>query len=400
MNRKIHSKRVLVISVGSTPKPGIASAIEHMPDRIVFFTSQQCNKIAQEILTYLKENDPVFFDSAYLSHTELLTNGEEADFGLSYAKARKAIHKALEWQKQLTGAELKVDITGGTKVMTAALALAAADHPLEFSYVDGDRNPETGRVIDGSEKVRSSMANPLDTLHVRELQRFQSAWNAKRFGEALFSIDMILQRTLQPGTQAFYATLYQVLERFQQWDDFNHHAAFHGLQKLAGDLLTQGGIADHSITWRVWIEQIIERVTELGNVSRSSKPTENLLRDLLANAQRRADEGRYDDALARLYRSVEMYVEIRLGSRPKGVHGLSQIIDAYHKSDPKSTVEFYSDFNGGELGDLIKVRNETILAHGIKPATKKDYEDAVKYLFAKYQFKGAEPWPLFSGSLT
>jgi len=50
-------------------------------------------------------------------------------------------------------------------------------------------------------------------------------------------------------------------------------------------------------------------------VEEEGKPTENLLEDLLANAERRAETGRYDDALARLYRALELAAEADLYHR-------------------------------------------------------------------------------------
>lgn len=45
------------------------------------------------------------------------------------------------------------------------------------------------------------------------------------------------------------------------------------------------------------------------------KPTFALLQDLLANAERRAELGRFDDALARLYRALELAAEADIHER-------------------------------------------------------------------------------------
>ena len=47
-----------------------------------------------------------------------------------------------------------VDITAGTKAIAAALFYYAAKHGCKVAYVTGMRDPETGRVISGTEQVK------------------------------------------------------------------------------------------------------------------------------------------------------------------------------------------------------------------------------------------------------
>ena len=71
-------------------------------------------------------------------------------------------------------------------------------------------------------------------------------------------------------------------------------------------------------------EAALARVREIRSSLRDEAPSLPLLEDLLASAQRRQDMGRYDDAVARLYRFMEGLAQctlwerfqLRTGARP------------------------------------------------------------------------------------
>ena len=122
--------------------------------------------------------------------------------------------------------------------------------------------------------------------------------------------------------------------------------------------------------------------------------------DLIANAERRYKEGRYDDATARLYRTIELIAQYRLKSKygidtsDVDVNKLSIYLeDEYEELRDKkgkirlSLTKDYELFNelgdglGGEylknekLKDLIGIRNFSILAHGLSPVSKNKCEE-------------------------
>jgi CRISPR-associated protein (TIGR02710 family) len=123
-----------------------------------------------------------------------------------------------------------------------------------------------------------------------------------------------------------------------------------------------------------------------------------VLADLLANADRRAGEGKYDDAVARLYRAAELIAQIALA--PLGIH-TSNLLE---KDIPDDVRSLFPEFSRSQravsvgldksyrlleaLGDeraklylsnkklrnLLKARNESVLAHGTTPVGKPTYQ--------------------------
>jgi hypothetical protein len=122
--------------------------------------------------------------------------------------------------------------------------------------------------------------------------------------------------------------------------------------------------------------------------------------DMLENARRRiADQGRYDDGVARLYRTIEMWHQWRLRR-----HGISTEKVNWEKVDGKVREQFLEEARLSEppeilplhhtrlldrilsgedmqddavLRDLLQKRNHSILAHGLEPIGK---DSALRFL--------------------
>ena len=144
----------------------------------------------------------------------------------------------------------------------------------------------------------------------------------------------------------------------------------------------------------------------LGAIVRS--PHENLkncyiLASLINNSIRRADEYKYDDAIARLYRAFELIAQIRLSTYRLNSSDLDidvlleknvseEFIDNLEKTrvDGKIKIGLIKDFEvldelGDELGkyfaenrnkinNLTIKRNNSILAHGLESLDAEDFE--------------------------
>ena len=135
---------------------------------------------------------------------------------------------------------------------------------------------------------------------------------------------------------------------------------------------------------------------------------QSYLLDLMANAKRRAAEGKYDDGVARLYRSLELLEQIQL----KTVHNVDtskeplscippKLRDEFQKkhlnhATGKLTLPLHDSYRllnalddkvgklytslGKNLSTLLNVRNNSILAHGINPVKKDVFDDMLQMI--------------------
>ena len=122
--------------------------------------------------------------------------------------------------------------------------------------------------------------------------------------------------------------------------------------------------------------------------------------DMLEKARRRiADQGRYDDGVARLYRCVEMWHQWRLQGRGISTEKVNwekvdkeareRFLNAAGLSEPPEELGLHharllDRILSGEvvedeavLRDLLQKRNRSILAHGLEPIGR---EPALRFL--------------------
>ncbi len=166
------------------------------------------------------------------------------------------------------------------------------------------------------------------------------------------------------------------------WDDFDHKTAYDILREY-GRLLTP------DLDW------MLPALNNLIRDNRSAQEPARLI-DLWWNAERRATQGRYDDAAGRWYRLMEWTAQWQLrsklnvdtadvppemlpsdsdksterdNSRPVGLRDAWKIV-AERLSGPASE---FAVRVGSELVDLLNVRNNSLLAHGFEAVDKKKW---------------------------
>ncbi len=398
----MEAKKVLIMGVGQTLEPLEFALAEHAPAGVIFVASQDSYPMAGELVRRY---------GAGLRHHTLLLNDAE-DLGEVFRKGLEALQKALEWEARVVVA----DITGGTKTMAAGLVLALTGQGVTFSYVGGTRRDAQGRVKSGFERLRL-LEDPTYRYGLREWEGFRRAWNQGDFPAALDFLAELQARPLTPSEKRFYGHLQGIAEGMQAWDLFRHKEAWRLLKEHLEPALAIAEAWGHGAKVRVLrgLKEAQERLRAI--LDEKGRPTQPLLADLLANAERRAARGRYDDALARLYRAIELAVEADLYQQwgvllekietypeaVRGLHarfrqasGLREVLEVAAALDGQLgriqslAQRFYADYTGkGSLGNLVQRRSQSILAHGTTPVTLEDYQALRDYL----QQNGLQPAP-------
>lgn len=393
----------LILTVGQTAAPLEHALLEHAPQGVVFIASQSSQVVVAELLRK--------YGQELRHHTLLLDDFESLTE--SYQKALQALRKALEWESRV----LLADITGGTKPMIAGVLLALSGQGVTFCYVGGSQRDEQGRVKSGSEQTRL-LEDPTLRFGLREWEGFRRAWNRNDYPAALDFLHELLSRPLSPSEQRFYTHLVGITEGMVAWDLFEHKQAG---AKLAAHLEAALAIAE---AWghgaKVRVLQNLQRSQALLQeiLKRAGKPSFALLADLLANAERRAARGRYDDALARLYRAIELAAEASIFERhgievrefktyPQNLQhiavkmekaqglkehlSLMASIDGALQQTETLPQKLYAAYLG-PLGEQMQARHRSILGHGLQPVRQKAWEDLRQNLLS-LGLEAAPPWP-------
>lgn len=130
----------------------------------------------------------------------------------------------------------------------------------------------------------------------------------------------------------------------------------------------------------------------IGKALGEQKPVDLAVIDLINNARRRMEEGKFDDATARLYRACELLEQWRLHEKfgidtrdvdpakvpeqsRKWLEGCRDRHDDVVRIGCARGYQLLTDFGdelGPRYGDLkgkLKARNDSILAHGLTPVS-------------------------------
>ena len=304
---------LLIATVGGKPEPVAASILRWRPDRVLFVPSSDTKKQIIDIRKRLEGHDEYrLCEGQY--ETILVSNHE--DFSRCVQDMRSGLEsRVAEWRERGNGYECVVDFTGGTKCMSAALALVARPWSgSRFSYVGGKMRDldNVGIVISGSEQVVNS-ANPWDALGYQVVEEAVAAFDLNAFAAGASILQSAMTRSLDDNTRKHeFNALAMFMEAYNLWSRSEYGEAFNefeNCEKRLNDLVESlHPIPKQRI--RGFIDQAKSRLKYLKDGS--DHPTRELLEDLISDAARRRREGRHVDAVARLYRAVEAIAQLRL----------------------------------------------------------------------------------------
>ncbi|MGH7858835.1 MAG: TIGR02710 family CRISPR-associated CARF protein, partial [Candidatus Binatia bacterium] len=211
----------LVISVGGTPEPVVYALRETAPDFVCFLASQKSVFVIGEIGSRA---------AGRFGDAETFLIDDPDDLVRCYEKAVECLRRteARGWAPE----SIVVDYTGGTKSMTAGLAMAAIARGIRFSYVGGrERDKEgLGRVVTGSE-LRRIDVSPWQLFAVQERKRIAQYFDAHQYAAAAMALRDVAPH-VREGHRRIFELLARAAEGYADWDRFDHERALAHLAAL------------------------------------------------------------------------------------------------------------------------------------------------------------------------
>ena len=352
------------------------------PNLVVFFASER----SRHTIDYIEEmfgmdDDEFIIDEDYqIVPIELID-----DFTVCFEAVESKIWEFdMQEDKKY---QIIMDYSSGTRTMSAAMACCGMFYSKNLISVGGDRT--TGEVYQGTEIL--NYQNLYKIYDKFALMRVRNNFNSNRFMACIDVLNFIVDLNIHKDS------LLNLCKAYYAWDNMEFDHAYNHLTQVDSN---QPEFAD--------IKNVIEmNLKALGTIVHSkSTNLKNcyILASLINNANGKAEEYRYDDAIARLYRSLELIAQIRLSS----FNLKSSNIDASILQEKNVSAEFIDDLErnredgkikiglvkdylllnelGDELGkyylenenrikNLTRKRNNSILAHGLESQSKEDFEE-------------------------
>lgn len=393
--------RGALFSVGGTPAPIIETLRGSPVDCALFIVSERSEEqISTTILPAI----------GYSLQWECERLSDPDDLNLCYQQIRTALRGWID-RRRLQNEDIYFDLTGGTKPMSAALTLAAVEQIPRYHYVSGEREKGgLGTVVAGTEKPVTGL-NPWTQIAIRQRELATNLFAQGHVEAAGVLLDQAATTaSQQPETLKAYAGLCRTLGRLDAFDFRGASAELPRHQPRLEIVFEQRG----ETCLLAWVRELRKHLQELdGERSRQQDFPRSLL-ELLANARRRGKQARYDDAIARLYRAVELFAQNRLYRAFGGASGRipldsldCTLAEQLRAAFPDSMTEnggrlqlgcakafaalayspFEDDHRVPEIYDRLKntlgKRNDSWLAHGIRPASASDFDQMWKLVLAE-----------------
>lgn len=309
------------------------------------------------------------------------------DLDAAFTAIRDSLQRLLQ---RSPDPHIVADYTGGTKTMTAALVTAVLESDrVDLRLVTGARS-DLGHVVSGSEE---SMSVVVERIRLeRQTAPFLAAWSRHAYDEA----ENGLRCLSLPSNQKLRGWLVRARDlsaAFAAWDRFEHASALRLLDLYRPVIASELG----------------SHLQALGLITGGADRCEPArILDLARNAERRAAQGRYDDAVGRLYRVLEWTAQWLLrtrcgidtadvpagrlppglsvsagadGKRPAGLHTAWRLVGALLPGTPAG--EFFAR-EESKLQNHLQARNASILAHGFTPVTAAAWGEFSTWFEAAY----------------
>lgn len=196
--------------------------------------------------------------------------------------------------------DIVIDYTSGTKAMSAALfAAGVALEVGSINYIAGRRDG-TGRVIPGTE--RPIPIKPLVIFAENKIKEAQELFNRYQFQAAQALLEPVKTSIKDPAITGRIDFLLMLTKAYALWDTFRLKEA----ENLFGKIKSEGLINSHPV------KDTFQRNFILLSQESVNRYSIYRLVDLLQNILRRMEEGKYDDAQARIYRLFEYMAQVKL----------------------------------------------------------------------------------------
>jgi len=397
-------ERILICSVGFRPMPVILTSLIVRPTKLYLLHSVESRRVAEQI-----RDDP------FVQSLGLHPERDIIQRSISLTSAPENYDQLRRILAENKDASFVVDISGGVKVMGISLAAAAFWLRIPVVYqlgeeVNGTVRPFSAKLI--------KLENPFEFFGSTELRSIQGLFHSSDYDAAYALCDNLRDGIGDVSTLGRLDVLQDFIALYRDWDAFGHSRLENdSARKLAGRLR-----AVHGKMLRLHLsftgeESILQNISFLEKIESAWEPNQRSMNDrfrlidIYASSLRRAAAGKYDDAVGRLYRCLEMSASICLAEDcrfgdPKQPN-LSFFVELYKNeqdflaifeknarypllpgkplglkdqmtllalSNQPRHKQMAGIFSGMEKKQLVEKRNRSILAHGTVSISQDEYD--------------------------
>lgn len=324
--------------------------------------------------------------------------------GMDAAEVYGKIKKHLD---MFRGKKIAVDLTRGKRAMSAGAAIVGDFFGCDLIYMDEEWIDEIKRGVPGTEKL-VLVQNPLYLFGDLEKHFAYELFNRHEYSAAQKLFEELCKKVPDPRD---FEVRTLISHGYDLWESLNYKAAFQKLD-LAFLKIKQYGITElnlDQLRLNLKVLETLQKAQQSGvdffEVLKDEKFVIHLLVDIYCNALRRAEQNRFEDALLRFYRLIELVSQHRLAKMNIDTSSPNQLklneieqkfkevtkqLHGKEKEIPNQIAlmdghiilfsfgdEIWKDKNIKDLMtflECIKLRDYSIVAHGITLVDRQLYQ--------------------------
>ena len=378
----------LVLSCGGTLDPIVTSIEKIKPDNIIFIASKETASTVDDIKELTKDVSEYDFHTLVLKDPEDLIEVFETSCG------------SKEFLKQ---GDIYVDYTGGTKSMSAGLAMAFFETGIkEYVYIGGNKRTKEGVGV-----VKSGAEKPVFKVDPARLYCLSIAKKIEPlFNAGLYRLtDELLKKEIpRSGDDLYVKELKKIQELVRSlclWDSMNYKRSYANMRKYINSRPNTNKL------FSVEIPDSFQKHLK----SCSDRNPRSRISDLIDAAKRRKKNEEHDEAVLRIYRTIEFvgqtefkktfnletrevkcsdFIKHFPDSKHNEYRGKYEGKNGARKFSLKETYEALCE-KGNSIGkkyfqfeeefrEFNNKRNLSVLAHGFKPCGKEDVQQGFELI--------------------
>jgi len=368
---------ILFITVGGSPDPIVTAINDLNPDQVIFICSTGSKGSQSQV------------ESNILSQCRLIKNYELVLID-NPDHISEVYDKIVQKIQQIPVGDFLADYTGGTKTMSVGLAIAALDYHMRIHLTTANKRDNLIKVTTGQRVRRAPVSSLIVNRKINQnipplLERYNYPAAVAQL------VEISIKYELSDEDDKHVGKILNQAKGLDLWDIFDHQKAYEYLKDFLGD---NNNKVKPLI---IFLKQVIGSRSAIDPDFTSENGINGhgyeIVEDLIFNAQRKAYQERYDDAVARLYRALELLVQIRLKreyqiSTGDNKLGLMQSYELLVEKQDEPLGSLFREYQN-HIQDKLSIRNYSIMAHGFKPITKDKYE-SLENVFVSFILKGIE----------
>lgn len=300
----------MILTMGTSYEPLVLSIQLFKPKRILFLYTPNTERFIDKVVKFCRLKN-----SGY--DKRLVREGEPLDV---YKEIKSAY---LVWNRP---EKIYIDLTGGTKAMSSAAAMAGALIDVQLVYVGtNDYLIDFRKPKPGSERIQY-IVNPYEVFGDLEIEKAITLLNRYNYAGARERLEQLKEKVPDPSIRQQLNFMYLLTRVYEHWDALEFQQAHTCMEQLLVELQRDAKL-HNSFILMDYIPKLIKQkkvLDELVKIPvaikgytrietlRDKEKMSALMFTLYSNALIREEQEKYDFSTLLLYRLLEMIEQRRL----------------------------------------------------------------------------------------